>query len=126
MTPRPGDKTANAAFVTLAGTDGHESLGRVVNALEGAREFAEHDGDDVEAIFDGAGTQWIAELPEEDREYHDLFAAVEDGVSVCDFCATAFDVDDAVDEAGVARLAEFDGHPSVRSLVDDDYEVLTF
>ncbi|MFC7096665.1 DsrE family protein [Halobaculum marinum] len=116
---------AKAAFVILAGTEGHEGLGRVVNALEGAREFVEND-DEVEVIFDGAGTQWIAELPDEDHDYHDLFAAVEDEVSVCDYCATAFDVDEAVDDAGVARLADFDGHPSVHSLVDDDYQVLTF
>ena len=35
-------------------------------------------------------------------------------------------VADAVDDAGLAALAEYDGHPSVRSLVDDDYEVITF
>jgi hypothetical protein len=32
----------------------------------------------------------------------------------------------AVDDAGVETLAEYEGHPSVRSLVDDDYEIITF
>ncbi|MFB6176332.1 MAG: hypothetical protein ABEI99_04165 [Halobaculum sp.] len=118
---------AKAAFVILSGADGSAtSIGNVVNALEGAKEFVETDGDEVEVIFDGAGTQWIPELEDESHDYHDLYAAVRDEVSVCDYCADAFDVSEAVDEAGLARLADYDGHPSIRSLVDDDYEILTF
>lgn len=116
---------SKAAFISLAGTDRPSDLGRAVNALEGAKEFVEN-GDEVEVIFDGAGTQWIAELPDEDHDYHELFAAVEEHVSVCDYCASSYEVDDAVEEADVSRLAEYDGHPSVRSLVDDDYEIITF
>lgn len=44
------------AIVVLAGTKLHESLERVVNALELAKKLQEHD-DDVEIIFDGAGTE---------------------------------------------------------------------
>jgi hypothetical protein len=46
---------AKAAIVVLAGTESHADLGRVTNALEAAKEFEEA-GDDVEVIFDGAGT----------------------------------------------------------------------
>jgi hypothetical protein len=98
---------------------------RVVNGLETAKEFAEAD-DPVEVIFDGAGTQWIPELEDEDHDYHDLYQAVHDHVSVCDYCASAYDVSDAVDAAGIARLADYDGHPSIHSLVDDDYEIITY
>jgi hypothetical protein len=45
-----------AAVIILAETEGHANLGRVVNGLETAREFAEADGDEVELVFDGAGT----------------------------------------------------------------------
>jgi len=117
---------ANAAIVILAGTEAPSDLGRVVNGLEAAKEFVETDGDDVELIFDGAGTQWVAELEDEDHDYHDLYAAVRDEVSVCDYCASAYDVADVVDEAGLATLADYDGHPSIRSFVDDDYEIVTF
>jgi hypothetical protein len=117
---------AKAAIVILAGNESHADYGRLANALEAAKEFAETDGDEVEVIFDGAGVQWIPELEDEDSDYRPLYEAVYDHVSVCDFCANAFDVSEAVDESGLARLAEYDGHPSIRSLVDDDYEIITF
>jgi hypothetical protein len=117
---------AKAAVIILAGTDGHANVGRLVNGLETAKEFAETDGDEVELIFDGAGTQWIPELEDEESDYHELYQSVREDSAVCDFCSGAFGVDDAVDDAGVVRLDDHDGHPSVRSLVADGYEVITF
>jgi len=115
-----------AAIVILAGTDGHTNLGRLVNGLEAAKEFAENGEDELELIFDGAGTQWIPELEEEDHDYHELYAAVRDEAAACDYCSGAFGVDEAVQDAGVVQIDDNDGHPSVRSLVDDDYEIITF
>lgn len=115
-----------AAIVILAGTEGHENLGRIVNGLETAKEFAETDGDEVELIFDGAGTQWIPELEDEDSDQHELYQAVRDDASVCDYCSGAFGVEDAVDDSGVVTVDDNDGHPSIRSLVDDDYEIITY
>ena len=116
----------NAAVLILAGTDSHADVGRMVNGLETAKEFAEADGDDVEVVFDGAGTQWVPELADEDSDYHELYQAVRDATAVCDFCAGAFGVEDAVDDAGVVTLDDHDGHPSVRSLVSEGREVITF
>lgn len=117
---------AKAAIVILAGTESHSGLGRLVNALEAAKEFNETEGDEFELIFDGAGTQWVPELEDEAHDYHDLYRALRDDTSVCDYCAGAFGVGDAVDEADVVRVDENDGHPSIRDLVADDYQVLTF
>lgn len=116
----------NAAIVILAGTESHSDVGRLANGLEAAKEFAETEGDEVELIFDGAGTQWIPELEDEDHDYHDLYQAVRDDASACDYCAGAFGVGDAIEDTGVARIDEHDGHPSLRSLVDDDHEIITF
>ena len=115
-----------AAVIVLAGTESHADSGRLVNALETAREFAETEGDEVELIFDGAGTQWIPELEDPDSDYHELYQAVRDETAACEFCAGAFGVGDAVADAGVVTLDDHDGHPSIRSLVDDDYEIITF
>jgi hypothetical protein len=115
-----------AAVVILAGTEGHANLGRLVNGLETAKEFAETDGDEVELIFDGAGTQWIPKLEDPDNDKHELYQAVRENASACDFCSGAFGVDDAVNDSGVVRLDDHDGHPSLRSLVADGYEVITF
>ena len=117
---------ANAAIIVLAGTESHADHGRLANALEAAKEFAETDGDNVKLLFDGAGVQWVPELEAPDSDYHELYTAVREHAAVCDFCASAFDVAEAVDAAGVTTLAEYDGHPSIRDLVADDYEIITF
>ena len=115
-----------AAILILAGNESHSDYGRLANGLEAAKEFAETDGDEVEVIFDGAGTQWIPELEAEDSDYHELYLAIRDDAAVCDYCSGAFGVSEAVEDAGITVLGEYDGHPSIRSLVDDDYEVITF
>jgi hypothetical protein len=114
-----------AAVIVLAGNESHADSGRVFNALEAAKEFDDN-GDDYRLIFDGAGTEWVPELEDEDHDYHQIYSAVSDEAGVCDFCANAFDVGDEVDDSGVARMDEYDGHPSVRSLVEEGYEVITF
>jgi hypothetical protein len=48
---------AKAALVVLADTETHEDLGRLANALVTAEDFKEA-GDEVQVIFDGAGTKW--------------------------------------------------------------------
>ncbi|NUB92998.1 DsrE family protein [Haloterrigena sp. SYSU A558-1] len=116
----------NAAIVILAGTESHADTGRLVNGLEAAKEFAENDEDELELIFDGAGTQWVEELEDESHDYHELYRSVQDEAAVCDYCAGAFGVDDAVEDQGLVRIDENEGHPSIRSMVDDDYEIITF
>lgn len=115
----------NAAVLVIAGTDGHDNLGRLVNGLETAREFSETDGDEAELVFDGAGTQWIPGLEAESHDYHDRYRAVRDDISVCDYCSDAFGVADAVADTGLVSVDGHDGHPSIRSLVDDD-GIITF
>ncbi len=115
-----------AAVIILADTESHGDLGRLVNGLETAREFAESDGDELELIFDGAGTQWIPELEDDGHDYHELYQSLREQTSACEYCAGAFGVDKAIADAGVVTLNENDGHPSVRSLVEDGYEVITF
>jgi hypothetical protein len=117
---------AKAAIIILAGTEGHDNQGRLANGLEAAKEFAETEGDDLELIFDGAGTRWIPELEDPENQYHELYQTVRDDTAVCDYCSGAFGVSDAVADAGLVTLDDHDGHPSVRSLVDDDYDVITF
>ena len=74
---------AKVAIVVLAGTETHEGLGRVVNALEAAKELKDA-GDDVKLIFDGAGTAWVPALAKQDHKADRLFDAVRDRVSgVC-------------------------------------------
>ncbi len=114
------------AIVVLADTETHGDLGRVVNALEAVKEFKEA-RDDVQLIFDGAGTKWVVELSKADHLAHSLYAAVKDKVSgVCEFCAGAFEVKDQVKACNVPLVGDYDGHPSFRKLLSQGYQVITF
>jgi hypothetical protein len=117
---------ASAASIVFADTDTREGLGRVVNALTTGKEFKEA-GDEALVIFDGAGTKWVAELSREDHKYHGRFEDVRDVVGgACCYCAGAYGVKEQVEEAGVRLLEEYEGHPSVRTLVNAGYAVVTF
>ena len=115
----------DAAIVVLAGTESPSDMGRVVNGLQTAQEFDDA-GDDVEIIFDGAGTQWIPELAAEDHDYHSLYAGLTELMSACHYCANAYGVADDVETSSARLLDEYEGHPSIRSLVDDGYEIITY
>jgi hypothetical protein len=117
---------ARAASVVFADTDRPEGMGRVVNALTTAKEFREA-GDEAVVIFDGAGTKWVAELLRENHKYHGLFEDVRGVVGgACSYCAGAHGVKEEVEEAGVRLLEEYEGHPSLRTLIRDGYAVVTF
>lgn len=114
------------AVVILAGTESHESLGRVVNGLELAKELQDHD-DEVQIIFDGAGTEWIPELEDETHDAHPLYEAVKDSIyGACRFCSKAFGVINEIKKTDIELLDEYDQHPSVRNFIVDGYQVVTF
>ncbi len=117
---------SKVAIVVLADTESHGDLGRVVNALEAVKEFKEAK-DDVQLIFDGAGSKWIPELSKPDHKIHGLFEAVKDRIAgACEFCAGAFGVEDKVVACGVKLAGEYEGHPSFRKLVSQGYQIITF
>lgn len=114
------------AVIVLADTETHEDLARVVNAMVAALECKEA-GDDVVVLFDGAGTRWPGELEKADHRAHDLWEKVRDQVAgACDYCAEAFDATHAVEHAGVKLLDEYRRHPSIRGLLVEGYQVLTY
>ncbi len=119
---------SKTALIVFAGTDSHADLGRVFNALETTREFIENgEGDDVKLIFDGAGTQWIPELEDPEHDAHPIYDAVKGSIAgACRFCSKSFGVFEEVQQSDIDFLADFNGHPSIKSLVDDGYEVVTF
>lgn len=68
----------------------------------------------------------VPELEDEENDYHELYRAVRDDASVCTFCSGAFGVEGAVADAGVVTPDDHDGHPSIRSRMDDGYEAITY
>lgn len=117
---------SKVAVLVLAEEGSHESLGRVVNALEFAKELDENDHD-VRVIFDGAGTTFIPELEKEDHKAHPLYKAVLGSIDgACKFCSDAFGVIDEVESSDVELLDDYDDHPSLESYIADGYQVVTF
>ncbi len=114
------------ALIVLADTETHADMGRVANALETAKELHEAD-DTVTLVFDGAGTKWIDELAQEGHLLHRQFMAVRATIAgACRYCAAAFGATEGVRAAGVPLLGEYEGHPSIRKLVTQGYQVITF
>ena len=115
-----------AALVIFAGTEGREGVGRVANALVTAKEFKEA-GDEVTIVFDGAGTTWIPALVDPGHRYHDAFEEVRDRIAgACSYCAGRYGVTEQLEAAGIALLDEYEQHPSIRRLLADGYQVVTF
>lgn len=112
------------AIVVYTDVDGPESMGRVMNALETAKEYKEN-GDPVTLIFDGTGTKWIPVLEDESHNLHSLYRTVKTDTRVCDYCAETFEVHDQVTSYGVDIIAEYDGHVSLRSRFEEGYNVVT-
>lgn len=114
------------AIVVLADTESLGDLGRVVNAMEAVKEFKEA-GDDIQLVFDGAGTKWIGELSNPDHNYHALFDEVRGTISgACEYCANAFQVAGEISRANIEFMGEYEGHPSFRRLLTNGYQVITF
>lgn len=111
--------------VVLADTETHGDLGCLANALETAAEAADA-GADVELVFDGAAVRWIARLEHPDHKHHALWRGLKPRAGVCVYCARAFGVLVEVRRAGVRRLDERRGHPSLYGRLARGAIVLTF
>lgn len=108
-----------------------ESLGRVFNALATAYDFKQK-GQEVEIVFQGAGSRWPAELIKADHPAHDLYEAVADTVAgVSCGCADVFGATEDVEKSGLDLIKDnpvpgTSGLASVQRLVAEGATVLTF
>ncbi len=118
-------KTTNKiAIFVFADTESMEGLGRIVNALEAAKEFKD---EDMRLYFDGTGTKWPAELAKEDHIAHKLYESVNGKImGACSFCAAAFGATESVRKARVQLVSEFDDHISIRQLLSEGFQILNF
>lgn len=112
--------------LVLAGTETHEGLGRLVNALMLAQEL-KGAKDEVRLVFNGAGTEGLATLADPNHKAHALLLAVRDRIlGACAYCARAFGVKEALETAGFPFLSEYRDHPSLRNLLEEGYTLVTF
>ena len=108
-----------------------ESLGRAFNALASAYDYKQK-GEEVNILFQGAGTRWPAVLEKADHPAHALYEAVKDKVAgVSCGCSDVFGARADVEKSGYDLITEnavpgTSGLPSLRRLVNEGYSILTF
>ncbi len=114
------------AIIILSDTNTIEAMGKVSNAFMMASEAIEM-GDELKIIFEGAGSKWISQLETEDHRLHTLYKEIKEHVTgVCSYCAQVFGATKQVENAGLKLISEYKQHPSLRQLVHDGFEVITF
>lgn len=122
-----------AAIIVLADpkANSEEALGRLFNALAATYDFKQR-GDDVQLLFQGAGTRWAGELVNPEHPAYELFQSVKDRVAgVSCGCADVFGAQDGVAASGFDLIVEnavpnTSGLPSLARLTGEGYAVLTF
>ena len=124
--------TTKTAIVVLSDPrGGEEALGRMFNALAATYDFKQKQ-QDVQLVFQGAGTRWSGELGKPDHPAHALYKAVEDKVAgVSAACSVLFGARDDAEANGFSLLGNNTvpgtaGLPSLATYAADGYTILTF
>jgi hypothetical protein len=106
-----------------------EALGRVFNVLAVASEGK---GDEVEVVFNGAGTRWPEELSKLTHPAHALYEAVREVVTgASGACAAVFGAAESLRSSGVPivkdnPLAGTAGLLSLRRYLSEGWSVVVF
>jgi len=110
---------------------GEEALGRVFNALAVAHECLQT-GDEVEVVFNGAGTRWPEELTKLSHPANALFNAVRETIKGASRgCAAVFGATEGVEACGLPllkdkALAGTPGLSNIRRYLAEDWKTLVF
>lgn len=84
-------------------------------------------GDDVAIVFDGGGTATLAEVIRPESDLHRAWMRVAHALrGACDYCAKAYGVRDALATAGIPLLKDDHGHASLRALLNEGRQIITF
>ena len=86
-------------------------------------------GYECRIIVEGAATQLIADLENEDHPLHQLWGkTIAAGLvqGVCKACSQKMGTLEAAREKGLVLLDEMNGHPSMARFREEGYDVITF
>jgi hypothetical protein len=111
-------KTKTAIVILSDPRAGDEALGRAFNALALAEECLKC-GDEVEVVFNGAGTRWPEELSKVSHPANGLYNAVREAVKgVSCACAGVFGASKGAEACGVPMLKDkaLPGTPGLSNL----------
>ena len=103
-----------------------ESQSRAYRAFGFAAELLQA-GDDVAIVFDGGGAATLAAVIDPAHPLHRSWTEVSAALlGVCDYCARAYMVHKALVSAGVPMLRSHRGHASLRDLMLEGRQIITF
>lgn len=123
--------TKTAVVVLSDPQGGDEALGRLFNALAATYDFKQK-RQEVQLLFQGAGTRWTAVLTKDDHPAHALYQAVEDRVAgVSAACAVVFGARGDAERLGFPLITGNPvpgtaGLPSLATYAAEGYTILTF
>lgn len=84
-------------------------------------------GDDVALVFDGGGSATLAAILDPGHDLHRAWQKAAPALrGVCAYCARAYEVDKALVAAGIPMLADDRGHASLRNLLAEGRQIITF
>jgi len=110
----------------MAGSKGDEAAGRLHTCLNAAQELY-NAGHAVHLIFDGAGTQTLAEISDKKSRYHQFYLDLRGAIDgACEACAISYKVRDQLVQNDARMLHEHLNGPSFKKYVDEDYTITTF
>jgi hypothetical protein len=103
-----------------------EATSRAYRAFGFVAELLAH-GDDVTLVFDGGGSATLAAVLDPAHDLHRAWTRAAPALrGVCGYCAKAYSVADALKAAGVPFLTEDHGHASLRDLLTEGRQIVTF
>jgi hypothetical protein len=114
--------------ILQAGMKSPDGMARALHALLYTRELRQH-GHEVTLVFDGAGTEWVAEWskPDSTNRYAPMYRELaRQGVTevICDYCAAAFGVKEPLVQRKLPLAGEFEGHPSIARWANRGYQII--
>ena len=106
--------------------DADRDLARAYRGLLTATEFLDA-GEDVTVVYDGSGVDTLAAASVAGHALNPLVEKLRSRTrGACGFCARAHGVEAEITAAGWSLLAEYKGHASIRDLMVEGYQLLSF
>jgi hypothetical protein len=129
-TSHPGTETTAAVThkvaVVIYSNITTEAVSRAYRAFGFVAELLAH-GDDVTLVFDGGGSATLAAVTDPKHDLHRAWTRAAPALrGVCGYCAKAYGVADELKAAGVTFLTEDHGHASLRDLLGEGRQIVTF
>lgn len=106
--------------------EGHGNGSKIYRALRTAQELHEA-GDEVQIVFDGAGTEALAAISQSGHDLYAAFDKVHNLVAgACAVCAQSYGVKEQLAASGFPLLRDYRGEASMAKYIHEGYQIITY